>query len=889
MSRTVSRRVSIPAVLVLFSSVCAYATNYAYDGAVSHDVKRDRIIAIGEDHATLYYYVGSANIDYSGYWGALCPDATVGWKTGMKYCWGGEDTTQQYLTRMGEDDGAGNKDCSGGSSYDQFCAGADCSGFVSNAWTCGRYSTASFHNVSDNIQWEQLRQGDALNNAGSHIRLFDYFLSTVGTAMLYESTSGGGTLWKNVHRSLSRDNNYQPIRYNGSSYGVYDYPTVDISYMTRTGVERLELRWDGEADLGFNLYVSSDGSSWSPIRDSTDITNLERTCEVSGLLPDHTYFFKMTAENSGGETADSDIVTYRLDVGSSHRVLLVDGYDRYTEQHGGACHNLLPLYGKALAESGVGYDFCSNEKVVDELIDLADYEVVVWMLGEESTFDETFSWPEQMHVEAYLDAGGRLFVSGAEIGWDLDYKANDTTWKNGSSNDQTFYNSYLLADYSSDDANTYHVSGIGGTIFAGLDFYFDDGTHGIYGVPYPDVLNTVGDSTAGLQYQGGTGGNAAVYGTYGTAEVVNFGFPFETIYPESSRVDVMTEIMNYFDFPVQPPNLKSVLQTASDTVTIEWDGYASEGFRLSRKTGAGSWSQIKNESTLGSSARSTTVVGLSAGTRYAFKLQAVNSSGASADSDVMVVSLGSSGNKILIVDGYDRWNAEHSYTNHVLLEYFADALTDNSARYDSCANETVTEGDVLLSDYDVVMWLCGEESTAQETASYDEQVLLQGYLQQGGKLFMSGAEIGWDLIYKADSNNDYSNGSANDTPFYNNYLKANYENDDAGTYAVTGVPGTDFEGLSFGFDNGTHGTYDVDYPDVLSTTGGSANALYYSPGTDVAGITFTGTFPSGTAPGKLVYFGFPFETIYDTTDRSDVMGGVLSYFGETDVTCWRVY
>ncbi|HNT35373.1 MAG TPA: fibronectin type III domain-containing protein, partial [bacterium] len=374
----------------------AWTVNYPYEGSVSSNVKRDRILAIAEDYATLYYYQSAANIDYSGYTGATCPDATVGWKTGMKYCWGGEDSTREYLLRMTEGDGAGNKDTSSSSSYDQYCAGADCSGFVSNAWTSSRVATSGFPNISDDILWEQLRQGDALNDAGSHIRLFDYFISQVGTAMLYESTAGGGA-WKCIHRSLARDDTYQPIRYRAATYRVVVYPQPDITYIKRTGVERVEVRWDGEANTGFNLYLSLDGTTWTRIRDSVALTYLDRVCEVSGLLPDHTYYFKMTSQNTAGESVDSDVVAYRLDGALTHRLLLVDGSDRYNDQNSGASHTLLTRFGDALAQCGIGFDFCSNEAVVDEQIDLRSYSAVVWMLGEESTFDETFSWAEQMH------------------------------------------------------------------------------------------------------------------------------------------------------------------------------------------------------------------------------------------------------------------------------------------------------------------------------------------------------------------------------------------------------------------------------------------------------------------------------------------------------------
>ncbi len=867
---------------VLLIAAIAFAEPYL--GAVNHDVKRDRIIAIAEDYTSLYWYCGPENIDYSGYWGATCPDPTVGWKTGAKYCWGGEDTTAQYLEKIAAGWGAGNRWTWSGSSFDQFCAGDDCSGMASNCWTSPRRYTWNISDIRVNILWENLRMGDATNKSGSHIRVFDYYVSNSGQLMFYESTAGGYLqLWKAVHRALARDDTYQPIRYNNpSGYGVYDYAEPTITYIKRTGVERVEVRWDGQADNGFRLYQSTDGSSWVLIRDTTELTPSMRTCEVSGLLPDTSYFFKMTSVNSGGETIDSAVAAYRFD-GYTPRVLLVDGADRYREQFS-ANHTFLTRVGTALGACGLGFDFCSNEGVVDEQIPLDDYDAVVWILAEESTFDETFSWPEQMHITNFLKGGGHLFISGSEIAWDLDLNGNYTGWKNGSTNDTPFYNQYLRADYSADDAETYQVAGASSSIFDGLNFSFDNGTYGTYDVEFPDVITGINGGTAGLNYQGGTGGVACVYGSSpSSGTVVNMGFGFETIYPESARNAVMKAVFGYFDIPVEPPTIKSVLQTATDAVTITWDGHASQGFRLFQKTGSGSWTQIQNEATLGPDARSTVVSSLSASTRYAFKLQAVNSVGASSDSDVLCAALGDSGNKILIVDGYDRWNAQITQSggnNHTLIENFADALSANSARYDSCTNETVTNGDVALSTYDIVMWMCGEESTESETFSAAEQILVQDYLKDGGRLFVSGAEIGWDLVYKADGANDYSNGSSNDTPFFNNYLKAGYVQDDANMYNVTGISGSIFEGISFSFDDGTHGIYDAEYPDVLSISGGSAACLYYDSGPDIAGVSFEGMFSGGSSEGKVIMFGFPFETIYDGTARSNVMGSILNFLAE---------
>jgi len=174
--------------------------------------------------------------------------------------------------------------------------------------------------------------------------------------------------------------------------------------------------------------------------------------------------------------------------------------------------------------------------------------MVDWILGEESTQDESFNYSEQDTVEAYLAAGGCLFVSGAETGWDLDYK--------GHAIDRDFYNDYLRADYAADDAGVHAVSGVAGTIFEGLaGITFDDGGHGTYDVRYPDCLNASGGSAINLTYDGTSYKAGIEYD--GACRLVNLGFPFETVYPGASRDSLMSRVLDFFgiaaDIDQTPP------------------------------------------------------------------------------------------------------------------------------------------------------------------------------------------------------------------------------------------------------------------------------------------------------------------------------------------------
>lgn len=223
---------------------------------------------------------------------------------------------------------------------------------------------------------------------------------------------------------------------------------------------------------------------------------------------------------------------------------------------------------------------------------------------------------------------------------------------------------------------------------------------------------------------------------------------------------------------------------------------------------------------------------------------------------------------VLIVDGYDRWEDQGRGPSHPFVAWHGRAINATGEKFDSCANEDVVSGAVALGDYKSVVWVLGEESTGFESFDATEQALATAYLQGGGRLFVTGAEIGWDL----DNRN---NGRA----FYNTYLKADYVADDSQDYTVTGAAGSIFEGMAFAFDDGSAGIYYADWPDVITPLGGAIAALNYSPG-NVAGIQFDGVFAGGTEPGRLVYFGFGFETIYPEDTSDEVMRRVMEFFGD---------
>jgi hypothetical protein len=185
-------------------------------------------------------------------------------------------------------------------------------------------------------------------------------------------------------------------------------------------------------------------------------------------------------------------------------------------------------------------------------VNLANYKAVIWISGEESTADHTFDATEQAKVEQYIAGGGNLFLSGAEIAWDLDQQNNG----------RSFYENSLKGNYVADDANSYTVAGTAGSIFAGLtNLSFDNGSQ-FYDVNTPDIISPQSGAQAAMDYVGGAGGGAAIQvpGASGRGKIVMLGFPFETISTAANRAAVMGRVLDYFGVAAVPePSSAAVL------------------------------------------------------------------------------------------------------------------------------------------------------------------------------------------------------------------------------------------------------------------------------------------------------------------------------------------
>ena len=343
--------------------------------------------------------------------------------------------------------------------------------------------------------------------------------------------------------------------------------------------------YNGSPATGFRIYGSTngygfDGGTYVAGGASTSYT-------FTNLDPaEGAYYFRVVAENSAGAAPASEVVAAIPQAGPKD-ILIVNGFDRLSRQQNPVQAGAERIWTRSINS----YDYAvqlasaieanapdlvvnttSNEALIAGNVQLADYTAVFWILGEESTLDSTFDASEQSLVANYLASGGQLFVSGSEIGWDLDSQNNG----------RTFYNDTLRADFVADDANSYNAQGAGGSIFEGLSFSFDNGSQ-FYNVDVPDVITPLGGATAALNYVGGSGGVAGIqYDSGANTKLVHVAFPVETITDASVRTTLIGRVLDFFSFDVTQTDLDVILDNddgpAVYSETGAWNTSTAPGY-----------------------------------------------------------------------------------------------------------------------------------------------------------------------------------------------------------------------------------------------------------------------------------------------------------------------
>ncbi len=305
----------------------------------------------------------------------------------------------------------------------------------------------------------------------------------------------------------------------------------------------------GDAADAWLVQISSDGRTWT-----TGFTVTEPTVALPVAVGD-TVYVRVGARNAGGSSFPSEVMGGRRSPDGTAPALVVPAFDRYGssalpwEAVGRSVgdvrrfdprrlngFDLVVAHGAAISAAGWYWESASDEAAAD--LDLAGWPLVVWGTGEESSEDDSYDDAQQVAIRAFVDGGGALWSSGAEVLWDLDYLGSDS--------DRAFAVEVLGAGMESDDADTSVVLGEGPLAGLTLDFGEDAGAP--YVVEWPDVL----DAPAGevlARYE--TGGVAAAQ----TGAVVHMGFPFDAVGDPDARAAAAAALLPRLVPDYTPPEL----------------------------------------------------------------------------------------------------------------------------------------------------------------------------------------------------------------------------------------------------------------------------------------------------------------------------------------------
>lgn len=179
----------------------------------------------------------------------------------------------------------------------------------------------------------------------------------------------------------------------------------------------------------------------------------------------------------------------------------------------------------------------------------------------------------------------------------------------------------------------------------------------------------------------------------------------------------------------------------------------------------------------------------------------------------------------------------------------------------SCSSEAIEAGKVKLEKYQAVDLILGLEKYDPNTVKYYKsfpmsmQRRIAAYTQGGGRILVSGAYVGEDMMQEDDAT------------WLSRFMKASY----GGTVKTDSLTGVNGLGMQFDFYrtlNPYH--YAATHTNVLSPEGNAICAMQYSSGQSAA-VAYAGT------DYKAFVMGFPFECITDRTTRNKLMQGILNY------------
>ena len=513
-------------------------------------------IRLGETYAYHRYNIVPANLAVAN---TTAPDGDVvrtppwlvtGRNARVPYKWGGFNTLAQINDGLAANKYAGDINTDGVSSY---AVGVDCSGFVSRCWQMTYHASTSYmpNITTQYTSWDSLKPGDAIHKVG-HVRLY-LERNPNGSFKVVESA---GRNWDVSYWSfLASDLTAYAPRYYNSMQNDYINGRPQITSALLMPLNQIKLTWVSDTSniAGYRLYRSFDGTNYTLVMNESVLKS------DNVVIPQETsqafYRVAKVLNNPPTYTESNWSNTYSaFNANSQRKYLIIDGFSREIGSWQGPGHNFVVNYAKALKALNCSYEAVKTSYLDQPSINLSDYFGVIWIAGDESLLDESFSTSEQNLIKNYLENGGNFFASGSEIGWDL--------YGRGSTSDKFFYNNYLKANFISDDAGVTFLRGQDSTSMQGINFYFGQ----TYEEDFPDEVGEAGGSKICIKYSNGKGAGVQYTGNFGsssnTGRVIYLAFPLETTANDTSFNMVIRNADIYFNSPFTAVDDKESASTA---------------------------------------------------------------------------------------------------------------------------------------------------------------------------------------------------------------------------------------------------------------------------------------------------------------------------------------
>jgi len=191
-------------------------------------------------------------------------------------------------------------------------------------------------------------------------------------------------------------------------------------------------------------------------------------------------------------------------------------------------------------------------------------------------------------------------------------------------------------------------------------------------------------------------------------------------------------------------------------------------------------------------------------------------------------------------------------------DYFTDALDYNGVTYGYWPRNAGAPTGALLDNFEAIVW-----GTAFNFPTLDDadRAALGHYLDNGGKLFVTGQDIGWEL---------HDIGGAAYV-WYQTYLHAIFVADDTNDYTLSGVPG---DPVSDGIDlviQGGDGANNQDYPSDIDPADADSHVIW------TYDANRNGAIRADNGNHRVVYMAFGFEAIDNPGDRRQAMGRIIDW------------